>query len=126
MGAVFQADKQLLKFQSKYYETELKRRERILDEAADRGIFLEEESVVSSTTSQWSFQQNAKEGVRESFYCRYMFRLNMFMSFTVKTILCNYYWFLNSLPQHPQDNLECKQNAVFDPFDYAHDKPNTP
>lgn len=52
MGAVFQADKQLLKFQSKYYETELKRRERILDEAADRGIFLEEESVVSSTTSQ--------------------------------------------------------------------------
>lgn len=51
MGAVFQADKQLLKFQSKYYETELRRREKILDEAADRGIFLEEESVVSSTTS---------------------------------------------------------------------------
>lgn len=50
MGAVFQADKQLLKFQSKYYDTELKRRERILDEAADRGIFLEEEAASASTT----------------------------------------------------------------------------
>ncbi|CDF88120.1 uncharacterized protein ZBAI_00834 [Zygosaccharomyces bailii ISA1307] len=50
MGAVFQADKQLLKFQSKYYDTELKCRERILDEAADRGIFLEEEAASASTT----------------------------------------------------------------------------
>lgn len=49
MGAVFQADKQLLKFQAKYYETELKRRNRILDEAAERGIFLEEEAAASST-----------------------------------------------------------------------------
>lgn len=52
MGAVFRADKQLIKFQSKYYETELKRRERILDEAAERGIFLEEESVGLSTISK--------------------------------------------------------------------------
>lgn len=51
MGAVFYADKQLLKFQSNYYENELKRRSRILDEAADRGIFLEEDSAVTSTTS---------------------------------------------------------------------------
>ncbi|OXB44753.1 hypothetical protein B1J92_D05318g [Nakaseomyces glabratus] len=49
MGAVFRADKQLIKFQSKYYENEVKRRERILDEAAERGIFLEEESVAQST-----------------------------------------------------------------------------
>lgn len=52
MGAVFRADKQLIKFQSKYYETELKRRERILDEAAERGIFLEEEAVGQSTISK--------------------------------------------------------------------------
>ncbi|GAV49253.1 hypothetical protein ZYGR_0N06600 [Zygosaccharomyces rouxii] len=52
MGAVFQADKQLLKFQSKYYETELKRRERILDEAAERGIFLEDGAVAESTTKR--------------------------------------------------------------------------
>ncbi|SCU81145.1 LAMI_0B04962g1_1 [Lachancea mirantina] len=50
MGAVFHADKQLIKFQNKYYEREIARRSRILDEAADRGIFLEEESIVSSTT----------------------------------------------------------------------------
>lgn len=50
MGAVFTADKQLIKFQERYYQNELKRRERILDEAAERGIFLEEESVLKSTT----------------------------------------------------------------------------
>lgn len=51
MGAVFYADKQLIKFQERYYENELKRRSRILDEAADRGIFLEEDAVVQGTTS---------------------------------------------------------------------------
>lgn len=51
MGAVFYADKQLIKFQNRYYENEIKRRSRILDEAAERGIFLEEDSVVTSTTS---------------------------------------------------------------------------
>ncbi|SCU97682.1 LADA_0H07646g1_1 [Lachancea dasiensis] len=51
MGAVFYADKQLIKFQNRYYEKETKRRSRILDEAADRGIFLEDDSVVTSTTS---------------------------------------------------------------------------
>ncbi|QLL32258.1 hypothetical protein HG536_0C04270 [Torulaspora globosa] len=52
MGAVFQADKQLLKFQSNYYENELKRRSKILDEAAERGIFLEEDAAASSTVLQ--------------------------------------------------------------------------
>mgnify|MGYP001199726307 FL=1 len=52
MGAVFQADKQLLKFQANYYEKELQRRSRILDEAVERGIFLEEEAALSSTVPQ--------------------------------------------------------------------------
>ncbi|CEP60603.1 Rcf3p LALA0_S01e14752g [Lachancea lanzarotensis] len=51
MGAVFYADRQLIKFQNRYHEKEAKRRSRILDEAADRGIFLEEDVTVSSTTS---------------------------------------------------------------------------
>ena len=44
MGAVFRADKQLLKFQTNYYREEQKRREKIMDEAAERGLFLEDES----------------------------------------------------------------------------------
>ncbi|SCV01096.1 LANO_0F10110g1_1 [Lachancea nothofagi CBS 11611] len=51
MGAVFYADKQLIKFQNRYYENESKRRSKILDEAAERGIFLEDDSVVTRTTS---------------------------------------------------------------------------
>ncbi|SCV04359.1 LAME_0H17810g1_1 [Lachancea meyersii CBS 8951] len=51
MGAVFYADKQLIKFQNRYYENETKRRSRILDEAAERGIFLEDDAAVASTTS---------------------------------------------------------------------------
>lgn len=51
MGAVFYADKQLIKFQNRYYEKETQRRSKILDEAAERGIFLEEDSVAASTTS---------------------------------------------------------------------------
>lgn len=52
MGIVFNADKQLIRFQDRYYAEELKRRQRILDEAAERGIFLEEEAVSLSTTKQ--------------------------------------------------------------------------
>lgn len=52
MGIVFNADKQLIKFQDNYYVNELKRRERILDEAAERGIFLEEGNVIKSTTEK--------------------------------------------------------------------------
>lgn len=52
MGSVFQADKQLLRFQSKHYETELKRRERILDEAAERGLFLEEGAAAEGVTKR--------------------------------------------------------------------------
>ncbi|CAB4254055.1 similar to Saccharomyces cerevisiae YBR255C-A Putative protein of unknown function [Maudiozyma barnettii] len=50
MGAVFRADKQLVIFQNNYYANEMKRRSQILDEAADRGIFLEEDFVSDSTT----------------------------------------------------------------------------
>ncbi|AMD20674.1 HDL070Wp [Eremothecium sinecaudum] len=52
MGAVFNADKQVVRFQGKYYANEMKRRERILDEAAERGIFLEEDDVVLSTAGK--------------------------------------------------------------------------
>ncbi|CAH00853.1 hypothetical protein KDRO_D06720 [Kluyveromyces lactis] len=48
MGIVFNADKQLIKFQDRYYAEEMKRREKILDEAAERGIFLEEEAASMS------------------------------------------------------------------------------
>ncbi|KAG0657552.1 hypothetical protein C6P45_002422 [Maudiozyma exigua] len=50
MGAVFRADKQLIIFQNNYYANEMKRRSQILDEAADRGIFLEEDFVSDSVT----------------------------------------------------------------------------
>ena len=50
MGAVFRADKQLVIFHNNYYANEMKRRSQILDEAADRGIFLEEDFVSDSTT----------------------------------------------------------------------------
>ncbi|CAI4037486.1 hypothetical protein SMKI_02G3630 [Saccharomyces mikatae IFO 1815] len=51
MGAVFRADKQLLKFQTNYYREEQKRREKILDEAAERGLFLEDENLNSSRST---------------------------------------------------------------------------
>ncbi|CAI4059295.1 hypothetical protein N7582_001335 [Saccharomyces uvarum] len=51
MGAVFRADKQLVKFQTNYYREEQKRREKILDEAADRGLFLEDDSLSSSRST---------------------------------------------------------------------------
>ncbi|AET39452.1 Rcf3p Ecym_4398 [Eremothecium cymbalariae DBVPG len=51
MGAVFQADKQLIKFQETYHAQEALRRERILEEAADRGIFLEDDSIMPSKPS---------------------------------------------------------------------------
>lgn len=54
MGAVFNADKQLIRFQDNYYANELKRRERILDEAAERGIFLEDDAVTLSTVNDSS------------------------------------------------------------------------
>ncbi|KAL6944776.1 hypothetical protein ACO0RG_001530 [Hanseniaspora osmophila] len=47
-GSTFQCDKQLIKFQERYYQSELDRRSRILDEAAERGIFLEEDMVSKS------------------------------------------------------------------------------
>ncbi|CDO93957.1 unnamed protein product [Kluyveromyces dobzhanskii CBS 2104] len=50
MGIVFNADKQLIKFQDRYYVDEMRRRERILDEAAERGIFLEEDAAAPSVT----------------------------------------------------------------------------
>ena len=53
MGAVFRADKQLLKFQTNYYREEQKRREKIMDEAAERGLFLEDESLNSSRSTTW-------------------------------------------------------------------------
>ncbi|AAS54734.1 AGR244Wp [Eremothecium gossypii ATCC 10895] len=51
MGVVVQADKQVISFQERYYRDEMVRRARILDEAADRGIFLEEDAAAISTTS---------------------------------------------------------------------------
>ncbi|CCF59320.1 hypothetical protein KAFR_0G02880 [Kazachstania africana CBS 2517] len=51
MGMVFRADKQLIIFQQNYYSQELQRRGKLLDEAADRGIFLEEEAITRSTTN---------------------------------------------------------------------------
>ena len=50
MGAVFRADKQLIIFQNNYYANEMQRRSKILDEAADRGVFLEEDFISDSVT----------------------------------------------------------------------------
>ncbi len=43
MGIVFWAEKQVLVFEDKLYAEENERRGRILDEAAERGIFLEDD-----------------------------------------------------------------------------------
>lgn len=43
MGCVFGADKQLINFSERMYSEESIRRQNILDEAADRGIFLEDD-----------------------------------------------------------------------------------
>ncbi|KAH3675176.1 hypothetical protein WICMUC_002832 [Wickerhamomyces mucosus] len=43
MGAVFWADKQLLNFEQRVYREEQEKRARLLDEAADRGIYLEDD-----------------------------------------------------------------------------------
>ena len=48
-GAYFTADSHLLTFQKQYFEDELKRRQTELNEAAEKGIFLEEEDVIKST-----------------------------------------------------------------------------
>lgn len=43
MGTVIVADKQLIDFEERMYEEELVKRQRLLDEAADRGIYLEDD-----------------------------------------------------------------------------------
>lgn len=43
MGIVFAAEKQVLVFENKLFADEYERRSRILDEAAERGIFLEDD-----------------------------------------------------------------------------------
>lgn len=43
MGIVFWAERQVLVFEEKMYIEEGERRSRILDEAAERGIFLEDD-----------------------------------------------------------------------------------
>ncbi|EDO14346.1 hypothetical protein Kpol_182p4 [Vanderwaltozyma polyspora DSM 70294] len=50
--AYFTADGHLITFQKKYFDDELKRRKTLLDEAAEKGVFLEEEDVVRSTIPQ--------------------------------------------------------------------------
>ncbi|KAH3900588.1 uncharacterized protein SCODWIG_00193 [Saccharomycodes ludwigii] len=52
MGSVFVADKQLIKFQEKYYENEYHRRQQALDIAADKGLYLDDQDVVKSTTTE--------------------------------------------------------------------------
>ncbi|KAH3687344.1 hypothetical protein WICPIJ_001688 [Wickerhamomyces pijperi] len=43
MGAVFACDKQLIDFEGRVFREEMIKRQRLLDEAADRGIYLEDD-----------------------------------------------------------------------------------
>ncbi|CCE62591.1 hypothetical protein TPHA_0C04410 [Tetrapisispora phaffii CBS 4417] len=48
-SSYFQADSHLLTFQSNVFKDEVKRRQKALDDAAEKGIFLEEKDVIQST-----------------------------------------------------------------------------
>lgn len=47
-GVIFACEAQLNKFQVQYYQNELERRQKLLDEAADNGIFLDENFISKS------------------------------------------------------------------------------
>ncbi|EDO15202.1 hypothetical protein Kpol_401p7 [Vanderwaltozyma polyspora DSM 70294] len=50
IGLFYEAERQVYKFRDRMFRLEISRRERILDEAAERGIFLEE-SISSGSSA---------------------------------------------------------------------------
>lgn len=47
--SAFKGDRQVTSFQQRYFEKEQIRRKMLLDKAADNGIFLEEDAILTST-----------------------------------------------------------------------------
>ena len=50
-GIIFAAEAQINKFQIQYYQNELQKRQKLLDEAADNGVFLDENYITESVIS---------------------------------------------------------------------------
>lgn len=50
-GVIFACEAQVKKFQIQYYQNEVDRREKLLDESADNGIFLDENYISKSVIS---------------------------------------------------------------------------
>lgn len=50
-GVIFACEAQLNRFQIQYYQNELQKREKLLNEAADKGIFLDENYIATSVVT---------------------------------------------------------------------------
>ncbi|KAK5782320.1 Rcf3p PWA37_005324 [Arxiozyma heterogenica] len=50
-GIILSGEAQVNKFQSQYYQNELQKRQKLLDEAADNGVFLDENYISKSVIS---------------------------------------------------------------------------